>query len=518
MTNEDGQQSLSDIIGIFVAATKRYWRIALAPAIAAFLLTCFGVYRLPNFYEADVLVHIQPQRVTSKLFEPEHKEEKQERMEALMQEILSRPRLRAIIDRFELFPSYRGVIGKQKAVEKFKNKIQIEQVRSQTGSSTLLQTFRLSFADRDAKKAYEVTKALSNLFIEESVVNRRSEIQGTEEFLDAQLDAARRKLEGTEEAVQKFVRQNFGKLPEHLDQAGVRLQNAQAQIASNSQLISANLSRRNYLEKELELVKSTPNPATGGGLNAADPYEGLAQLESALVVLKSKYSDKHPDVVNTEKRIEALRTRLKEAGASGGVKRPTGLGSTNPNAIALGRELNELDVQIASLNKENENLRQMVSDLQNDIKVMPLKEQELIKLKRDYDNDQKNYERLLSEKENVNLQASLVRSQKASQFRIVEPPEFPVLPAGPPRKTIIAAGFGASIVIFLLVPIAMFFLTSSYKASEEVENDLGVPVIGVIPPMDTPELRQEARMVLFRSLIGAMAAVGVGSVVIATVL
>jgi polysaccharide chain length determinant protein (PEP-CTERM system associated) len=434
-----------------------------------------------------------------------------ERLEALVQEILSRPRLRAIVDRYKVYPALQGVRAREKALRRFRSHIGLVPAESPTGKS-LLQTFRLTFTHADPQITFEVTKALSNLFIEESVVTRRSEVQGTEEFLDAQLRESRQKLEEIENLVQRFVSKNYGKLPEHLDQAVARLENAQAQLTSNTQLIGANLQRKANLEGELVDAQRVSAPVAGGG----DGGEGIEQLEAALALLRSRYSEEHPDVVATKRRLEAFRSQGRNGrGTRGGGGRGT---QASPLILSIKRQLGEVDVALTSLKTENEHLKGSIADLQKDIEQMPVKEQELLKTQRDYANVRENYERLLAAKEETGLQLSMIRSQKASQFGIVEPAEMPVIPAGPPRLIILAGGIVGGVASFLALPFLLMMLSHSYYTRSEVEDAVGCAVLAVVPPLGTKESKRAARGSVLRWALWSGVATVVGGAVIGVVL
>jgi len=493
---EGREKSLSEMLGPIWLAVKKYWRLAVGPSLAVLGVGLVLAARIPSYYQADTLIFMQPQRLASKIIEEQKRDEISERLQALVQEILSRPRLRAIIDRFKLYPEYKGIEGGEKALAKLKAAIEVTQAASLTGAQQL-QTFKLSFSHRDPDTTFEVIKAVSNLFIEESVYDRRNEVQGTQDFFDAQLADARKKLEETENKVQEFVKQNFGKLPEHLEQAVARLQTLQSQLESNGQLLAANMTRRGNLESELgEVKRITSNMPDGQTSYSNDPQEAVSQLEEALAILKSKYTDQHPEVIATKKRIEALKAQL---GKGKGASKPAGGTHVNSQGAAavLGvkRQLSEVDIAVNALKDENEHLKKQVEELNADIQEMPLKEQELLKIKRDYENLKDTYQKLMGERDSAGLQASMLRSQKATQLRVVEPPEKPIIPSGPPRLLIALGGLILALIILVAIPVAIYFLNGSFRSKEEVEETLGVKVLGVIPPMFTPEATSAARRI-----------------------
>jgi len=512
--NEQTSQPFSELILPFKTALTRYWSLSWAPALVISSLILIGGFRYPSYYISDVLISIQQQRLTAKIVEAPSKDDQAERLQALIFEMISRPRLIGIIDQFGLYPGLEGARGREFALQRLRSAIEIIPESSTTGQR-LTQTFRLTFTHRDPKTAYEVTKAISNLFIDESILSTKGETEGTVEFLDAQLRAARQKLETMEQQVQAFVRANFGKLPEHLEAGVARLESAQSQLATNSQLITAKTQKLEFLRREMSLEsRDIPVYADGSGQpNSGDPAENLAQLESALVVLRSKYSDEHPDVISAKARIAALRARVGEKDSSG--KGPKVIGRrVSGEARSVRREIGEIEAELASLNQEDTHLKESIAQLEKDIKEMPIKEQELIKIRRDYDNTKANYERLSAAREDAVLQRDLASSQKGTQFKIVDPAALPMVPAGPPRLMIAGGALAAGLLLLFGLPMALYFMNSSFKSRDEVESELGLSVIGIVPPMDTPRALMQSKRAVSTALVASAVTFVAGSVLI----
>jgi len=508
--NDQTSQPFSEIILPFRAAMARYMSVAWAPAIVLFALIVFLSLQLPSYYVSDVLISVQPQKMSAKIVDAPSKEDQAERLQSLIFEMISRPRLLNIINQFNLYPEYTGVRGREKALQKIREAIEIVPESSTTGQR-LSQTFRLSFTHQDAKISYEVTKSISNLFIDESILSTKGETEGTVEFLDAQLRGARQKLETMEQQVQKYVRENFGKLPEHLDAGVARLESAQAQLSTNTQLIAAKTQKLEFLQQEFKATaRAIPVYEDGSNAgNSGDPSDSLAQLEAALVVLRSKYSDEHPDVIAAKARIKALR----QGGAGGPIdkdgKGPKVVGTrVSPEARGVRREIADLESELTALNAENGQLKKTIEELEVDIKEMPIREQELVKIRRDYDNTKANYERLSTAREEAVLQRDLVNSQKGTQFRVVDPPAVPLLPAGPYRLVIAGGGLLAGLLVLFGLPMLLYFMNSGFKFRDEVETELGIPVIGIIPPMETPRATMQSRHAVSTSLVVSLISFG----------
>ncbi|MCC6954663.1 MAG: hypothetical protein IT290_11140 [Deltaproteobacteria bacterium] len=512
------EKSLLESLAPLLAAFFRYWRIALGPALALLVTGAFLAARIPSYYNADARILMQPQRINSQLLETGNREDKDEmkqRLESLAQEILSRPRLRSILERYQIYPESKGLQAAEAALVKFRENIEISPVQSPTGGSTT-QVFRLGFSHSDPKMTYDVARALSSLFIEESIVDLRAEAQGAEEFFDAQVTEARKRLEETESKRQAFISANFGKLPEHIEQSMARLQTMSAQLDTNAQLIAANMQRRANLETLLAEARKYNTTTSNGQTQsvASDPAERIAQLESALVVLRSRYSDQHPDVIKVNGQLAALRAELAQGSGKSTKRSAAVTAAANPLVFNTQRELAEVETQLAGLRQENSRLQVRIDELQGDIQQMPVKEQDLLKINRDYENVKSSYDRLLNAREQAGLQTSLIRSQKGEQFRIIDPVELPRTPAGPPRLIILGGAIALSLAMFVAIPFLMFLLNSSYRTKEDIESELGVSVIGVIPQMLTPEsVAVDRRLSLASFLLSASSAVVLSAVI-----
>jgi polysaccharide chain length determinant protein (PEP-CTERM system associated) len=470
----------------------------------------FVSMRLPNYYQSDALIYMRPPQVSSALLpEQERPEDSAEKFQAITQEILSRARLRSILEKHEVYPELTGLVGLEKAIQRLQEEVHLEPV-SAPGGQQFMQSFKLSFVHHDPKIAYYVMDAIANLFVEESIVNQQAEVLGTKEFLDSQLQSARQLLEKTEAEVQGFISKNFGKLPEHLDQAVARLQNAQTQRATNSQIISANIQRRQNLSNELALVQQAGvlDSENSPGSISNDPRANLAQLKKALQFLQSKYSEQHPDIINTKRRIEVLERQIAATGSGAG-KSPTV--SLSKDSRTIRSQINELDVEITRLTKENKDLEATIQKLEADIEAMPAVDQQLVKIKRDYATVRDNYTHLLAASKDAELRHSLVRSQKGAQFKIVEPPVIPILPKGPNRTLIAGLGVLGSFIILLVVPLMLYYVNHAFKFRDEVEKELDLQVFGVIPPMNSPDnLAEKRRLHLAALVVGILSCVSGG--------
>ncbi len=80
-------------------------------------------------------------------------------------------------------------------------------------------------------------------------------------------------------------------------------------------------------------------------------------------------------------------------------------------------------------------------DYEERVDKAPEVEQELLILKRDYDNMKNNYRSLLDKRLNARVAENLEKRQKGAQFRIIDPANFPRVPEKPNQLRIMIFGF-----------------------------------------------------------------------------
>ena len=133
-------------------------------------------------------------------------------------------------------------------------------------------------------------------------------------------------------------------------------------------------------------------------------------------------------------------------------------------------------------------------------------------LTRDYDVTQKKYQTLLDKKLEAQLSQSLEHRQKAERFRVIDPASFPEAPARPNRRLLLAMGAAGSVVLAVLLPLLIYRLDTSFHVADELAG-VAVPVLAVIPLVDTPDVAQRQRQ--YRRRVLAFSAggliIGLGS-------
>ena len=115
--------------------------------------------------------------------------------------------------------------------------------------------FQVSYLSNDARTAMRVTERLASLFIEENLRDREGLAEGANQFLESQLDDARRKLVEHETKLSEYKRQYNGELPSQTYQSAGDWQQSESPFVGT---INRDRDRRLMLDGS----RTLPIPAT----------------------------------------------------------------------------------------------------------------------------------------------------------------------------------------------------------------------------------------------------------------
>ncbi len=152
-----------------------------------------------------------------------------------------------------------------------------------------------------------------------------------------------------------------------------------------------------------------------------------------------------------------------------------------------------LDVQLAAKQREDQRLRRMLADYQARVEAAPARESELVALTRDYQTLQERYTSLLSKREDARISANLERRQIGEQFKIIDPARLPERPESPNRQRINLMGALAGLALGLGLVAFLEYRDTTFLTDQDIVVTLALPVVAMIPVMQTTAERLKAR-------------------------
>jgi polysaccharide chain length determinant protein (PEP-CTERM system associated) len=473
-----------------IALRRLYWIII--PFMLTLLAGQYYILKTPRIYEASTLILVQAQKVPENYVQSIVSSEIDDRLRTITEQVTSRTNLEQIIQEYQLYtsPSEKDILLEEKVALLRKNLVinVASQSQSRTGSGA--NAFTIAFQGSDPQKVAQVTNALASNFISENLKIRESQALGTSDFLKDELESIRKQLMAKEEELKSYKEKYMGGLPEQLDTNLRILERLQGELEQlNSSLGSAE-DRRIILQQNIEAAIQTGQQALTG---EARGVQGLEALRNELASLQTKYTDKHPDIIDLKRRIAALEAAQQETEASA-----TGnsTGETQaPRQIVVGNQalrvqLEDVKVEIARLKADIEQTKSQINWYAAKVEETPKREQEQLSLTRDYNNLRDLYNSMLNRKLEAEVAVSMEKKQKGEQFKVIDPATAPHRPVKPdiPRLFLmtIALGLGLGLGMAYLMEL----MDTSYRTPDDLEKDLGLPVIVSMPIIYT---EQEAR-------------------------
>ena len=230
-----------------------------------------------------------------------------------------------------------------------------------------------------------------------------------------------------------------------------------------------------------------------------------------------------PEVVRTKQEVADLEKRIEEAQRSA-----SSLASEDPNAESpipvagpplaieeisrMRAQLKAARAEIASLKKEREVIRQSIASVERKIEQSPRREQEMISLIRDYENQKKSYDDLLKKKLEADVSQNLEKRQKGTQFQILDPANLPEEPFQPNRKKVMGFSLLLALALGLGGTIAWEAMDLRLRDVRDFRHRYKVPILGYIPVFQDQQYQRDRavrRAAVFGGLITFTMAVSI---------
>jgi len=467
--------------------------IILGSSIGGFL-----AWSKRDSYRSTTVILVEQQKITEEYVRSVVGGSVAERVSTITQQVLSRTNLQKVIDEFSLFPEVVRVEGYEPVIKSLREEIKIE-IKGQ-GSYGQVEAFTISFAHHDPMMAMKVTAKLASQYIEENLKIREQFIEGATDFLEQELQEAKRTLDEKEKALSEFKLKYVGELPGQLDanlRSLDRLQEERNRLTETINGINVRLQLLRKSMKEYESIAAPLaemaqiNPEEIGPVQGSDPVRSqLRKMEEELSSLRLEYTDAYPDVVSLKHRIESLKENLRnrkegsEAEENPLTEEPVKsieVPAFDPYINDLKTSENELVAQLSSLNAQLNTVSSQMKEFEQRIERTPTREQELLVLERDYANIQEHYQKLYENKINSRISENLEKRQKGERFRILDPANLPTKPEGLPRHLIALGGFLVGFVFGYGIAFFVEFLYPTFRRSEDAEVSLGLPTLATIP-------------------------------------
>ena len=502
----------------------RRWLI-VACLVTGWVIGTAVSWILPPRYRSETVILVEQQKVPEHYVESNITADLQQRLQSMSEQILSRTRLLALIEKFNLYGGNANRVDQDALVDLMRKDIKIEMI-SAGGRPDLLSAFKVSYSAAKPQLARDVTQELTTLFINENLQNREQLSEDTTAFLQSQLDEARQSLAEQEERLRQFRAQHAGELPEQMQSnlqilGGLQIQ-LQAATDSLSQAEQHNLYLRSLLNQYHGSRPGT-NVVEGGATPPIKPQAQLTALRAQLAELQGRYTDKYPDIIRIQQEIAEREAQQAKEGASAtqaGAAEPEA-GALNPETeesspvIQLRSELSANEFQITNERAKIKRLEQLIETYHSRLNSTPERQQQAVAVTRDYDQSRSYYEALLSKKLQSEMATNLEKRRQGEQFRMIDPPSLPSRPYFPKRLACSLGGLAAGLALGLGIAMMLELLVPRLHEESELSEFVGSGYVLALPAFETaPELAQAHKRRVLEGVAAGLLAVVIPGVTV----
>lgn len=409
-------------------------------------MAAFGT---PPIYRSTGVIMIEEPNISTSVVRAAPRQVDEQQLRLVSRRVMRSENVRDLVDQYDLYPQAPA----SERPERLRSDMGLDQVDPITfepryGASA----FSVSFDYPDPVKAMQVASSLVQLFIADNRAERTQSATETEDFFRSEADKLRQELAEAGDRLAEFKLEKQGLLPEEIER--------------NQQLLERLREDRFGIQASLRLATERRNLLAVQRDELAGGTE-LAQLRSELAVARQKYSDDHPDIRRLTRAIEALEN---SAG-----------GTSDAEFMRVSAQLQAIEDEINAYEIRDRNLQIRIADLETRLVSAPEVEKELVRLTRELELANAQYEAIRIRQSEARLGSNLVTQDQSERYTIIREPGVPSSPVYPNRLGILLIGillaFGGSAVLVALREGG----DPSVRSTRDVVEIYGSPPLANIP-------------------------------------
>jgi len=487
----------------YFSILRRKWWLIVVLAVGGTGLGYGVTFVLPKKFTSQTLVLIQQPTVPGDYVKPVISQDINQRLTTMQQQILSRSRLEPVIRQFGLYPKDIKSVPMEDLVDQLRKTILIAPIRTNVPgqSGPQLQGFSISVSFDDPHLSQQICSTITSMFMEENLKLRQELSEQTTQFLSKQLDDAKAVLDEQDSKLAAFKRVHIGTLPdEDHGNLGI-LGGLTIQLDAATQALARAQQDKAFAQSVLAQQTEAWQASSQVGQNPQSLQQQLSALEVQLSSLESKYTQDHPDVIKAKNDVEVLKKKIADAQATdkpAGDEKPANTTLEPPQLQNLRTQIYQLDQLIKEKTAQQEGLQKQISVYQTRVESSPATEQEYKEMTRDYETALRFYNELLTKRDQSAMATDLERRQQGEQFQVLDPANLPDKPSFPNIPLFTAGGGLGGLFLGFGLIFLFEILDGSLRTREDVEMVVHLPVLALIPAIDTESTETPAKFARLR--------------------
>ncbi|WP_051694376.1 XrtA system polysaccharide chain length determinant [Desulfohalovibrio reitneri] len=437
-----GNYGFKDYLKVVSRRKGLFMLVALAVMSCALMVS----YLLPKKYEAQSTVFIEQSVVSDLVKGIAVTPSMDSKVKVLSFTMLSRSMLMDVLRKLDKDVTLSNPSEREAYIESLRQRTSIV-IKKKEG------VFFVSFRDSSPEFARNYVNMLTQTYIEKNTASKREESMEATRFLSEQIEVFKKRMDAVDKEIDQYKSKhgmvlalNEGSLSRDIDQAQKRLEELRLQ-------------RMGLEAKRRSLMAQSPR------------RQKIANLEGALESLRSRYTENHPQVMQVQSQLEALR--------EGDDDKAT-LASNDREALEM------TSIQLESVRRQEAQQEKIIEESKQLLREIPAIQSGLQELLQRKENEQRIYDQLVSRYGQSEVSKQMELENKSVSFRIIDPAILPKAPVSPNRAMIISGGAMAGLGLAFALAFLLDLLRGAIKSPSELK-EFGLPVMGVIPRMTIPE-------------------------------
>ena len=432
-------------------------------------------------------------------------------LQTLRVEILTWDNLQRVIRKLKLDVNLKTPADWQRKFEDLQQAISIK--RAAHGSGVIL--IEITAIAETPQRAMDISNAIADNYVEQS---KRTTTQGSRmavDFLRRRVRETLAKVKENERQLAKYKEKYLDTIPVMKERILERIASLEAERTSRTYRVTALETRLAHLKKQLNDVTRS---ITEEGIEATNPdyldvEKQLADGRKALEQMLTRYTEEHPDIIETRQYIERREKELAETPKF--VKGPERK-VLNPTYARLFQDRMGFERDVRA---EQAALVQV----QADIAAAKQRGQTVVKEEKTY-NDllrelggyAEQYQRYSDNLAQEEARYEVEISQYGTQVDMLQRAILPALPYQMQRVQLVLACLAGGVAIGIGLMFTLEFCDHSLRSVEDATQFLQIPVLGCISTIVSPEerTRRHRRNILIAAGIVALVVLAVGALLL----
>lgn len=382
-----------------------------------------------------------------------------------------------------------------KSADKFPGMSQNEQVEAflvdQLRTNVVVKSvkgklFQVEVDDFDPERAHKLCAAVANQFVSSSKARQLEAVQAQQEFsveqlqiykralseAESRLDAARRAVITTTFTGTLVNAGNVAFANSLLEQAGAEIEDQRQRVSDL------------HAQFPGKLRDNDPQLLTSSEVTALSSQLATLQSQLGRAILTEGVSSGGAGVrVSMARKNTDLETALADAAART-------LPSASPEARDLAVRYRMAQVDLDARQSWRAWLSSQVGAYQRQVVDTPNRDMDISRLQADVEQQRALYNAFQQQSAAAQIAEAFQNAKVSGRFVVMEPATRPLSPTKPNRVLIVTLALVLGLLVGVGTVLVVEHNDQSMKNAEDVENLLGLPVIGTIPRVEELERRR----------------------------